>query len=407
MSTLLIFLPPPHKDHPSQRGEAAPLPATDYAFMLSADEQHVTQRGRAAPQDLPSAQQCVLVLPDGALSWLRVQLPKVPKARLRAALEGALEEQLLTPSEQLHMAVAAEPDAAHPSWVAVCLKAYLQQHLAAFEQAHVHVQRAIALAWPETPGTGHFHTAPGHTAPTLSWASPEGVVELPLNPGSRALISDELVQTCQWSAEPESVAQAEAWLGRNVLSLVAADRALRALRDGANLLQFDLTPRTQGLQQIQQWLRDFRQPAWRPTRWALAGLVAVQLLGLNLYAWQQNRLLQERKTTRDALLTQTFPQVKVVLDGPVQMQKELALLRQRTGQLSQADFEQQLAALANAWPPGQAAPQGLDYQTGKLTAQTPALGPQDIESIRQLLSPSGWHLEAEAGRLTLSPNTAP
>ena len=106
-------------------------------------------------------------------------------------------------------------------------------------------------------------------------------------------------------------------------------------------------------------------------------------------------------------LTQTFPQVKVVVDAPVQMERQVAALRQATGVSSGRDLEAMLAALATALPPdrsadsiefaaGEARFKGLKLQgadTAPLVAQLKALGytarvESDVLSLRAVGSPS-------------------
>ena len=55
--------------------------------------------------DRRTADELVAVIPALALSWHAVELPKAPAGRMRAALEGLLEEQLLDEPQVVHAAV--------------------------------------------------------------------------------------------------------------------------------------------------------------------------------------------------------------------------------------------------------------------------------------------------------------
>ena len=51
-------------------------------------------------------------------------------------------------------------------------------------------------------------------------------------------------------------------------------------------------------------------------------LLLVNLAGLNLLAWRTGQALAAQRQAQQVLLTDTFPQVKVVVDAPVQMARE-------------------------------------------------------------------------------------
>ena len=77
--------------------------------------------------------------------------------------------------------------------------------------------------------------------------------------------------------------------------LTDAERALEAAQAGTNLRQFDLAPRHRGMRALREAAKKLLSAEWRPVRWGLAALVAVQLVGLNVMAWKQERALAERR----------------------------------------------------------------------------------------------------------------
>ena len=93
----------------------------------------------------------MLVVPVWQLSWQRVALPKVAPARLRAALDGLLEEHLLDDTAQLHFALepGARPGQAAGIWVAACRRDWLQAQLRALEQAGRPASRIVPAASPQ------------------------------------------------------------------------------------------------------------------------------------------------------------------------------------------------------------------------------------------------------------------
>jgi general secretion pathway protein L len=146
---------------------------------------------------------------------------------------------------------------------------------------------------------------------------------------------------------------------------------------------------------------------WRPVRWGLAGLVAVQLLGLNLLAWQQNQQIKAKRLAMDTTLTASFPQVRAIRDAPIQMQRETDLLRGLAGRSSDQDLETLLAAAAAAWPAERGPVDALTFEAGRLVLSANGWSDAHIQQFRSQLSSEGWQLDASEGRLTLSRAQSP
>ena len=149
-------------------------------------------------------------------------------------------------------------------------------------------------------------------------------------------------------------------------------------------------------------LQHFMAPSWRPVRIGLAALAALHVAGLNLYAWQQRAELEDRRTAMVNLLRTTYPQVRAVLDAPVQMQRETDALRVAAGRAGDADLEPMLAATALAWPADRPAVESLRFEPGRLTLAAVGWGNQEIEQFRNRLRPAGWQLDSVEGRLIVS-----
>ena len=102
------------------------------------------------------------------------------------------------------------------------------------------------------------------------------------------------------------------------------------------------------------------------------------------------------------MLQDTFPHVTVVVDAPLQMARELARLRQASGQLGPADFEAQLQALGAALPAGVAGPTRLSYEDGQLQWPALALTAPQTSALSQALAARGYQLHSEGGQWRLS-----
>jgi len=122
MSILIITLPP-----------CLPGPTTEYRYTLTSDGHSAIHHASAVANRLPApgrSGETVAIVPAHILSWQRIQLP--PKTlsgtrqnpRLRAILEGLLEEHLLDDPSRLHFALPPDAASGRPLWIAVCERAW-------------------------------------------------------------------------------------------------------------------------------------------------------------------------------------------------------------------------------------------------------------------------------------------
>jgi general secretion pathway protein L len=119
------------------------------------------------------------------------------------------------------------------------------------------------------------------------------------------------------------------------------------------------------------------------------------LLGLNVWAWKTRSDWQAQQQAWTRILRETFPQTTVVVDAPLQMNQQLARLRQSASALAPADLESMLNALGAALPPSVQAPRQWRYQPGQLRLMGWALSAKDPEAIQQALGQAGYRLRAE------------
>lgn len=409
MSTLVIQLPA--RARLQCGAEAARVAATgagnaELAYVLTSDGLGPAQHGQATAALLPKADNVVAVLADTDISWHRITLPKAPAARLSAAIAGVLEEQLLDDPGAMHLAMAPGASGGQTAWVAAVDKAWLTTELRALEKAGLHAERVVPLTWPEDTPMGHFSAAFGADAGApmqLTWSDASGVAAISVQGAlARQMLPIWAAQPARWSAHPAVAAPAERWLGRNVLVLSDDQRMLQAVRSLWNLRQFDLSARHRGTLALRDAWRRFRSSAWRPVRWGLVCLVALQVVGLNLWAWHQQRQVDERRLATTQLLRSTHPQVRAVLDAPVQMQRETDILRSAAGRAGDSDFETLLGAVAAAWPEGQAPLANLKFDNGRLSFGAGGWAEAQIAQFRAQLGSSGLDLNVSNGVLTIS-----
>jgi len=386
MGALIVVLPSP-----------AASAAVDYDFALCSNAPAVLRQGRAQLAALPPAggHETVVVLPAQRLSWHRVTLPRgTPRQgpRLRQVLEGLLEEQLLDEPAELHLALVPGADLALPEsdWVCVCDRAWLAGHLQALDAAARPAQRILAEA---APGAMQQLTIDGdEDRPLALYSDAAGLIVCPLAAAAWPALPEDLVIT----TAPATAARAEL-LGRRVRLQGSAQRWMAAWRADIDLAQQEFA--TSGGRRAWQrlgsrWQSLWRAPQWRPLRWGVALLLLVQLVGLNAWAERERSMLAAKQDAVRRVLLDAFPKTAVVIDAPLQMERELALLRQATGAAGARDFDPLLGALARALPAGQVAA-SIDYDGRNLRVGGLNLGASETGAMSQSLAASGLRLRAD------------
>jgi general secretion pathway protein L len=308
MSTLVLHLP--------WRAMVAP-PNT---ATRPADGHQATRHGTAAASTLPAvgrASEIVALVPVRALSWQRVTLPRGvgPNSPRLRNVPGLLEDRLLDdPASCISRWSLAHAPA--PAPVAVCDRAWLR--------AHCRPWRPRAAPWPH-----RARARPGATDAVLVLHLPrrrpagrhprphQGAVLLPLAAASMAsgLDADPPPPLV---AEPAVAALAEQAPAAAPNCKPNRTRPARSAQPW-DLAQMDLASsgRTRTLAQGRAWQANCcARPNGAPPAWGAAVLLLAHPAGLNAWAWQERQMLAAKKAAAHNALTQTFPQVKVVVDAP-------------------------------------------------------------------------------------------
>ena len=413
MSLLVVQLSPRDRlgarSGPPDAAAGQRVPA-EWPYVLSTDGRSVSQAGRASTALLPRADQVVLLLAAGDVSWHRIDIPKAPAARLRDALAGVMEEALLNEGAALHFALADDALPGRSGWVAVTDGPRLGEALAALESAGQGVEKVVPAAMPAAPARGHFHLGAGlegeaadaHASPWLMLSQPEGVLNLRVGGLARTRLPADGMADVRWTSTPAAAQAAERWLGSPLAIQGEAEHALEAALARVNLRQFDLAPRTRGTRALRQAAKRFFSADWRPVRLGVAALALLHLVGLNAYAWQQRQALAERRSAMSELLRAAHPGVRTVLDAPVQMQRETDRLRAAAGRAGDGDLEALLSAAAAAWPDGLGPTQTIRFEPGSLTLAAQGWGEPQILQFRERIRSAGYGAEFADGRVTLT-----
>jgi general secretion pathway protein L len=402
MSALIVHLP------------AQPVSAsTEFEYAVTLDGHAVHNHGSAQAALLPApggaGAEVVAIVPASMLSWHRVELPKGSTARsprLRAVLEGLLEDQLLDEPESVHFALQPQARSAGPVWVAACDTAWLREAVQALETAARPVTRIVPEFAPE--GQPMLYALGDPQQPVLVLAGAEGVTALPLGVQALSLLPPS-VQDAPCVAEPAVAALAEQVLQRHPVLQQAPQRWVVAAQSAWDLAQFEFSSsgRARSLKKLgAAWADLLAAPQWRPARWGVLLLVGVNLVGLNAWAWRERTALETKREAIARTLTQTFPHVKVVVDPPLQMEKEVAALRQLAGATSGRDLEAMLGAVSTAVPP-QRPVNGVEFAAGELRLKGLALTTEESQDVSATLKGQGYAAAMQGEALVVSREGSP
>lgn len=415
MSVLVVQIPPRRRTGPRQPGadDAATVPPAATAeriWATTSDGSAVQAQGRSAVALMPRADSVVAVLSECDVAWQTVTLPKAPAAKLRAALAGVVEDQLLDEPEALHLALAPGATPGAPTWIAVTDRAWLAAEIDALERGGMLVDRVVPSVWPDDTPHGHFLdiAADGATpVAALAFGDAQGAACVPLAGSLPRTVLPTGAAAARWPAAAAVAAAAERWLGAPVTVQSAGERLVAATRSPWNLRQFDLAPRRRGVRALRDAAQRLMSPAWRPVRVGLVALAALQVVGLNAWAWTQRQAVESRRAAQHALIQQVHPQVRTIVDAPLQMERENERLRVQAGRPGPGDLESMMAVAAAAWPDPQGPAQSLRYQAGQLTVAIAGWGDADRQRFAERLRVAGYAAESSPTTVTITPAAAP
>lgn len=430
MATLLVRLP--HAD----AGEAVSV-GHAWADRAAADGAALAF---APAGRLPTHTSFVLLVPPSRLAWHRAVLPPgsglgrsgaAAERRLLAVVTGALEDRLLQEPAQLHLAIVpagpapagagAKPDGGDAVWVGVVDRAWLKGWIDGIGGGRQLPERIVPLLAPALdPADGQLHVDDFGDVVSLQVRSARGCLVAAPSPEALAGalanlgVSDDFTLT----ATPGAAARAEALvqelgLAQRTAQIVSAAQVLAlAVAQPWDLAQFEFASRGR----VRVWRRLMATlsslafaPAWRPARWGVAALLLVQLLGLNAWAWHREQSLRALRVQAQALVSQTFPDVRLVVDPLAQMQRELVALRRSAGAVAEGDLDALLMRVAAAWQrvrPDSAlaagGPRVIEFAGGELRLRGMSLGAADAQALQQQLATADLRVRAEGDTWTVS-----
>lgn len=404
MSLLQIYIP----EHFA--GDAVPLiPASPAAqaneacrWVLRDQAGGVLRRGEGSLAAMPKADSVQAVVPASVVLLAQVKVPSRNRRKMFQLLPYIVEEKLMYDPDSIHVAAGPQLPGGE-TVVAVIDKAWMKRVIGALQSAGLPPWRM----WPETL----MPAVPLGTW-TVVWNGREGFVRTGMASGQSLdggsaeapplgllLAAKEAVakgsaprkinlQLAQGSDQPDL----ESWatrLGVKVAVTGTWDWSAPAygMEKGVNLLQGEFAPA--------RFEPDSRQRLRIPL--LLAGIIVALQLGGGLADWL---LLSYEKRQLDAdmqkAFRQAFPEAKVVVDAPLQMQRNLAELRHARGLSDPADFLPMLAKAAPILSQSEPATiQSMQYENGILKIDVLLRGSQMPEQMRDRFQSAGMKAEIE------------
>ena len=324
-------------------------PEMELAFVQSPDGRSIMRQGHAPLVLLDKLAQTVLIVPVQRLSFHSIHLPKAPAAKLKVALEAVLEDVLLDEPSSLALAIAPHAQEKNATWVAAYEKAWMNTILEAFDLAGHKITRIIPQVFP-SPEL-HLEVQGNEDNPWFIRSDKNGVLLSPLRYANH-LCSDLTAEDVIYSPA-HLVTSVETLLNKQPTIRSLGQSILNCTHTEWDLAQFDIKVGGSSpvIRKIKKALDSFRlDNHWRLARWGLFILILSQFIGLNFVAWQENKQLEAKKQETTKILQQTFPQVNVVLNPSLQMNRELDILRQESTQLANSDFESLLSIMGLILP---------------------------------------------------------
>lgn len=358
MSTLYIRLPSKAAADAAPHWNALPC-----AFAVAAHGDAIEREGMASLNELADTvarvQRVVLLVAASDVTLLRVQVPPMSAAKLKAALPNLVEDQLMSDPDECLVVAGAAADGLRT--VAVMHRGWFEILARTFQtwgaRRLVAVPAQLCLPYQAGTAAAAVSEQEGEIDLTIRLDEHRGI-GLPIVPEQPERAAHEAVQTLS-AIVPESpialyVPQAAVHpFQEAVQALHALDQRVTVHADnwprwinGAANAGLDLVPASGmgGGKAV-----DLR--AWRWPIGLAAAVLLVNIVALNVEWW---RLKREAQTLRAAMVQTyrtAFPKDPTIVDPLLQMKQKIAMARHDAGQAAPDDFTSLAASFGEAWEP--------------------------------------------------------
>lgn len=317
--------------------------AVNYALRATTGE--LQRSGSAAPAELPRADQVEIIVPASLVLFTEVKLPPVRGQKLRQLLPFAVEEKILSDPDQVQVATGLR-DAEGVTRVAIVDRGWLNAVCDRLRQLGFRPERGYAeTCLPELEPQawtviwdgheGFVRTAQGAGLALDSMgedAAPFALRRAVEEARAKQRLPEKIIlRATDGAASVPDLALWTTQLGVSVVPGQDWEWAPRFLNtsNAINLLQGDYAPSSS--------MRELL-PQLRPIL-VLAGIIiGVQVLATGADWWRLNQEKKALAADMGKTFRAAFPDAKVVVDAPLQMQRNLAELRRASGRQQATDF---------------------------------------------------------------------
>lgn len=415
-STLYIQLPP--------RVVADTLGGWDsqtFSYCLASAEKNILQQGRhafSALQELSKdASQLILLVSASDVSFLRVAVPPMPFAKIKAALPNLLEEQLL--ADPADLLFVAKPPVDGFCEVAIVVRAWMEQILGLGTQL----------------GAGRVS----------AFAMSDCIMQ---QDDMATILIESEATSCMLEITVKSADQIASGLCIDVQDMDLHDptlikqiqNAIDVLAPKANVLFYVDSALQTCLQNFDVHERQvkFSNPDWKSKiggisnqtldlfsslnlegkhsfdwykwRWTMSLLMAMLLISLFALNWKWWSLRREANSIRDSIQAtyqNSFPKEPASRDPLFQMQQKINAAKKLAGQSSNDDFLVLAAQFAQAWDqlvPTQNASTvaNMEYREHSLFVTPKNLSDVPLEQLKATLKERGLKSDVKDGAIKIS-----
>lgn len=337
---------------------------TRFTWLLRGRQGEVLRRDEGTLSSLPDAETCKLIIPANRVLLSQVQLPAQNRKKFMQALSYAVEDRIMADPESVH--VAAGPVLENGDMpVAIVERAWLENMLASLQQAGIKPVAAetevLLLPWQEGIWTLAWHGSSGilRHAPYGGMAL-DGGDHLQPPPGLSLALEEAASRPASIQIDCENAIAPDitAWSNSLGVPVTLANGQKQHVpeQQGINLLQGPFAPGATR----PDWL-----PQLRPAIILIAVLASVQLT-FTLLDWAMLKYEKRQLTaSMEQSFRSAFPDAKVIVDAPLQMNRNLAELRHAAGLPDHNDFLPLMASIAPLLDKSSKLLK-LDYQQGFL-----------------------------------------
>ena len=429
MSTLYIRLP-----SKAAADSAANWLALPCAFAQVANGSAIVRQGAAPLSELSgalaTAQRVVLLLAASDVTLLRVKVPPLSAAKLKAALPNLVEDQLISDPSDCVVVAGGVADGlrtvavAKRAWLdllaktlisfgarrfealpaSMCLPCQTDSVSAAINEQEVAGQYtgidltlrlteqdgiglAIKPVLSQVEGIDQHGSAAHEVIQTLCAVVSEAPVALYVPQSSVWAYQDAINQTGalngRFSVHIDNWSHWIAGAGKTTLNLMAGMSAGSA-----------------------------SMPDWKAWRWPLAlaaTLLVVNAAALNIDWWRMKSEAHTLRTSMTQIYRSAYPKESVIVDPIAQMKQKIAAAKHDSGQAAPDDFIALSAAFGEAWaavmPAGKTSPSaitGLEYRERSLYVRLKPLGDASTQQIKTALADRNLSLDPQSEQSSLA-----